>query len=211
MKISKLFLGLGAASVIALSTFGAKAHAATSACTVEGAPIGKWGSYFTVNNNKITSDFVVKGQDCTITMSIVTFKAPSADAQPLYEQKLYDYTTETFGPGAHQLTTNLPNCYYQADLMVGTRLDWSEPDETPKKIKMPVNGVWPDMGLRDFKIGGNQKCEVPTTPQVKPVTTTPSNPKELTNTGAGSVIAIFAGVAALGATIHQFVMRKLYS
>jgi hypothetical protein len=211
MKISKLFLGISAAVVIAMSTLGTKAFAADNTCTVEGAPLGKWGSFLTVNGNQITADFVVKGTNCTIAMSLVTWKAPAADAQPLYEQKLYDYKTEVFGPGQHQLTENLPDCFYQADIMVGTKADWAEADNTPKKIQMPVNGVWPDMGLRDFKIGGDKKCEVPTTPKVIPVSTT--TPTELTNTGLGmgSVVAIGLGVAAIGTTIHQFVQRKLYS
>src|SRR5689334_9777328 len=138
MKISKLFLSLAAATVIAVSALGAKAYATSPAnCTVDGTPLGKWGSTLTINDNEITSDFVVKGQNCTITMSLVTWKAPSANGQPLYEQKIYDYKTETFGPGNHSLTVFLPDCYYQADLMVGTKADWAEADNTPKRVELP--------------------------------------------------------------------------
>lgn len=217
MKISRLVLGFTAVTVIAFASLGVKASAASTTCTVEGAPLGKWGSYFTVNGSNITADFTVKGQDCGITMSLVTWKAPAADAQPLYEQKLYSYKTQVFGPGKHQMVVNLPDCYYQADLMVGTKADWAEADNTPKKIQFPerAGDPWPDMGLRDFKIGGDKKCvEPPKTPQVKPTsTTTPTPtpaPTKLADTGPGTVIGIGAAVTIVGAMVHQFVQRKLY-
>lgn len=218
MKISKLFLGLSAAAVIASTAIGVGAATASAAtnnvCSVDGTPLGKWGSYLTVNGNKITADFEVKGQNCEITMSLVVFKAPAADGQPLYDQRIYDYKTETFGPGKHQMTENIPDCYYQADLMVGTKADWAEADNSPKRIKFPEKpgDPWPDMGLRDFKMGGDKKCEEPKPtpkPEVKPAAT--EEPEVLTKTGAGSVLAIGLGVTTLGAAIHQVVMRKLYS
>src|SRR4051812_41675993 len=95
MKISKLFLTLGALTVIGVSALGSKAYATSPGCTVDGTPLGKWGSTFTVRDGKITSNFAVKGEDCNITMSLVTWKAPAANGQPLYEQKLFDFKTKS--------------------------------------------------------------------------------------------------------------------
>lgn len=213
MKVSKLLLGLSVALLITLSTLGAKAYATNGVCEVEGTALGKWGSTLTINGGKISSDFVVEGENCSITMSLVTWKAKTASGQPLYEQKLHDFKTATFGPGQHRLTVNLPDCYYQADLMVGTKADWAEADNTPKRIELPTDGTpWPDGGLRDFKIGGYQKCEEPKKEEPKVLPTSTTAPTELTKTGlgAGSIVGIGASVAVLGAMIHNRVQRKLH-
>ncbi len=206
MKISKVFTGFAVGLVIALSTIGAQASATSNKCEVVGSGL-KWGSFFTVKDNKATAKFTVKGVDCTMPVTLVVYKSPSANGQPLLEQKVYKYTTKTFGPGEHTLTTKLPNCFYQADLVEGSSP--LAPDGTPNFNYQ--NGQIIDGGLRDFILGGNKKCVDKPTPVPTPTTPTPTPPQvqsvvtTLPKTGLsiGSIIGLSTSVSIVSYVAHM--------
>ncbi len=213
MKISKYFIGITVGTLVALSIIGTKVSATSNKCEVVSSG-WKWGSFFTVKDNKATAKFTVKGENCTTVVSLVSWKTPSANGQPLYDQKIYEYTTKTFGPGEHALSVNLPDCFYQSDLMVGTKSDWAEADNTPKKIKYTDDGKFADMGLRDFILGGDKKCAEKPTPV--PPTTTPPQVQTAATTlpetglGIGSVIGFGLATSIVGYAAHMQ-WKKRYS
>jgi len=60
---------------------------------------------------------------CTgLVVSLVSYKAPSAtfSEQTASQQVVFASKTLTLDAGAHQLQVNVPRCYYQVDLVVGT-------------------------------------------------------------------------------------------
>ncbi len=203
MKISKVFLGFALGLVIALSTIGAQASATSNKCEVIGSGL-KWGSFFTVKNNTATANFTVKGDNCTMPVTLVVYKSPSANGQPLLEQKVYKYSTKTFGPGVHSLSVKVPDCFYQADLVEGSSP--LAPDGTPNFDYQ--NGQIIDGGLRDFIYGGNKKCVDKPTPIPTPVPT-PTQPQPevttLPNTGMsiGSIIGLSFAVSVASYAAHM--------
>lgn len=178
----------------------ANASAAT-ACTVKAVgtknTTGNTNSRFTLNGDgTVTAAFTVTGHDCEQAVTLASWQAPDAiKGRPYDQQKLYKHVTGTFGEGTYKLTVQLPDCYYQIDLVTGTS-------------PTGVNGtpVYETERMLGSLHGGTQKCEetppttpeTPTTPQT-PVTpaSTREQPTTLPNTGTGSNILL----AALGATV----------
>jgi hypothetical protein len=159
MKVFKIVAGMivVAASMVAINSVSASATASNK-CDVVAKQLGHWGESFNVNSNKITATFEVSGQNCTTPVTLAIWKAPSANGQPINEQKLFGHTTNTFGPGVHTLTTTVPNCFWQADLLKGDKA--TAPDGTANYAYQngQILKVHP---LRDFKYGGQGKCEEP--------------------------------------------------
>ncbi len=55
---------------------------------------------------------------------------------------------------------------------------------------------------------GSPQCATPVTPGVPPTTPAGTAPKNLVNTGPGSIIGLFAGTTILGTAIHHFIIKK---
>ena len=183
---------------------------AASECKIEKAVDGTSltdlkNKSITQSGNKVTAKFIVSGDaDCKKSASIATWKWYSRFGLPLNEQELYKTATGTFGPGTHTLTAEVPVCYWQADLVQGTRPTAADGTADYRF----ENG---DL-LMDAAFGGDGVCkkggETPSAPQtpatdVSTITTLPS-------TGAGSVLAT-ATVLGLGAGAAYSVIRRKQS
>jgi LPXTG-motif cell wall-anchored protein len=76
-------------------------------------------SAFTISGDEVTGRVIVSGDGkCDVT--IVTWQAPNGtNGKPYDSQKLFDHKTESFTVGKHTITTKMPDCYYQVDLVKG--------------------------------------------------------------------------------------------
>lgn len=147
-----------AAGAIYLNTASASATSNT-ACDIPKLKLGEpYGQKMVIKDNKLTATFNVTGVNCKTPVTLAVWKTPSANGQPFLDQKLFTYTTKTYGPGTHSITAALPNCYWQVDLLVGD--EPTAPDGTPMYAFQngKLLSVHP---LRDFKFGGNKKCVEP--------------------------------------------------
>lgn len=159
------------------------------------------------------------------TLSV--WKLPNATGHPLQEQEFFGYQTKKLVPGITTLTVELPDCYWQVDLLGQKR---------PKSIYGDAN--YDAMGkdvLVNFKLGGDKSCTPPPTPEKCPVPgmenlpaddpdckvepETPVTPEEpeapvtpvavsLPDTGPGAVAAIFSGITAAGSGVAHYVFRR---
>jgi hypothetical protein len=141
-----------------------------STCTVKGLGTpgaGDSSHRYTVNSDgTVTARFKVKGDHCKVTLTLVSWTAPNGtDGKPYSAQKHYSHTIGTFKPGDHSMTTKLPNCFYQVDLIQGTKWDLFPAQPFEHGVITSIHG-------------GTQSC----TPPVLPPTTPPT---ELPHTGAG--------------------------
>lgn len=189
---------------------GASAQAATtqSVCKVEPAALNAWSKSFQISGNKITATFKVTGTNCTTPVTLAVWERPTAEG--INDQKLNNYTTQSFGPGVHTLSATLPNCMYQGDIVEGANP--TAADGTANYQYQ--NGKFVDGGLRDFIKGGAGVCEEPeqpTTPEqpVKPVVKpAATEPKALPNTGPGAIYAGALSFSAAAGVAHNIIQRK---
>ncbi|MDQ5932502.1 MAG: hypothetical protein QG649_587 [Patescibacteria group bacterium] len=91
--------------------------------------VGPRASAFSVNDNKASVDFNVRGtKNCKVQVSVNAFYAPSLDGKPWSQQILFDRNTRIFDtPGRYTMRGSLPErsneskgCFYQVDLTYGT-------------------------------------------------------------------------------------------
>jgi len=160
MKSWKILTGIlvVAAGAMYINTATASATANVP-CDIPKLKLGEpYGQNMTINGNKLTANFTVTGENCKTPVTLAVWKTPSANGQPFLEQKLFAYTTKTFGPGKHSITATLPDCYWQVDLLTSDKP--TAPDGTPMYAFQngKILEVHP---LRDFKFGGSKKCTEP--------------------------------------------------
>lgn len=201
-KINVIIAGVlvGATMVVA----GASAQAATtqSVCKVEPAKLNAWSKSFQISGNQITASFKVTGTNCTTPVTLAVWERPTAEG--LNDQKLNNYTTQSFGPGVHTLSATLPNCMYQADIVEG-----ANPTAADGTANYQFqNGKFVDGGLRDFIKGGAGVCEEPEQPTVVKPAAKPAAPKALPNTGPGAIYAGALSFAAVAGVAHNIIQRK---
>ncbi len=199
---------------------GSAASAATAkTCTVNGINghvafgttiyIGQNDKAFKVSGNTVTGTYKVTGDaGCTAPVTLAIWKSPSKNGQPINSQTLYSYKTVTVGPGTHTISSTIPDCYFQADLLQSTNP--KAPDGTANYGWQ--NGDWvKDGSFRGYAMGGGKTCvdeaTTPTTP------TTPSNPttpaKTLPVTGPASMLVPVASLSAVAAAAHNLYRRRL--
>lgn len=169
---------------------------------------GNADSRFVLNGDgTVSAEFEVKGDaNCKQDVLLASWQAPDGDkGRPYDQQKLYKYVTGNFGAGKHTLTVQLPDCYYQVDLVRGTVPTGQNGSPLYEKGRM--------MGSLH---GGTKKCEETKKPETPttPVTQQPATPQvaaaatTLPSTGAGSVLGLFAGTSAFGAAAHHFMVKR---
>ncbi len=154
-------------------------------------------SRFVVKDNMASTTFTISGKDCVSQeMSLASWTAPNGtDGKPFDTQKLFKSTTGTFKPGTYTMTTELPNCYYQLDLVTGKATA-----DDGSALYGTVNGV---RRVRAYLHGGTQSC-TPVTPvsSVIPVETLP-------NTGIGSsVLWTLLGATVAGAVAFRLRLQR---
>lgn len=164
----------------------------------------------TVNGTTASVKFAVKGDaDCKQDVTFAAWEAPSKTGLPLNEQKLYNFTTGTYGVGIHEVSVQLPVCetdknivrFYQADLLRG-----NNPTNVNGSADYAATG---ESGrLIDWKIGG-EKCPEPTKPVTPAKKTTPAAPEALPETGAAGLIAPAMLTGTLAGVVHNIRQRRL--
>jgi hypothetical protein len=155
MKVLNVIVGTAVAVATIVAINAGSANAATNKCVVEAKQLGQWGKSFTVSGDKVTATFKVTGENCNTPVTLAVWTSEQANGHPLDTQKLFSHSTTTVGPGTHVLTSKLPNCFYQADLIQSDKP--TAPDGGANYQYQ--NGQFVDGGLKDFKYGGTQKCE----------------------------------------------------
>jgi hypothetical protein len=190
----------------------------SNTCTVKEAALGQWGNAISVNGENVSASFVVEGTNCTTPVTLAVWERPTAEG--INDQKLNNYTTETFGPGTHSLSATLPDCMWQVDVVEGANP--TAADGTANYQYQ--NGEFVDGGLRDFLKGGAGVCEEkPVTPvkpvkptvvvktkkvivkeQVPVVTTVPS-----TGGSPAAVVASTLGISTSAGLAFDLIRRKL--
>ena len=190
----------------------------TNACDIPKLKLGEaTGKNMTVSNGKVTATFQVSGTNCTTPVTLAVWKTPSKSGQPINDQEFFGHTTITVGPGTQTITASVPDCYFQADLLVGS--DAKAADDTANYSFQ--NGKIVESGLRDWLYGGDKKCEKPKTPEppVTPQQPQPptggqggqvlaaQTPEALPVTGPAAVAGTFAGVSASAGLAHGVVRR----
>ncbi len=217
---SLVIAGVFMAAVAAPVVVGTNVLAANNnACTAEAAvpSIGtriEPNHKFTRVGNRVYIKVVVKGgKNCEKAVTLESWKAPNGtDGKPYKQQTLYRFKTLTgLKPGEYRVSVQLPNCFYQVDLIHGTKTMGASSDAD---IKFDADRVIGSVH------GGNQACvnvpDTPDEPEVPEIPATPTTPlastttTSLTKTGPGAIVAgIFTGVSSLGTAAHYFVRRKL--
>jgi len=212
MKLSTIVTTFAVAGTMALTGLGAQSASAINATADSGASAtecvvrstGK--DTFSIKNSNVTATFTVTGNSCKVDVTLAAWQAPNGDkGMPYDQQKLYSHATGTFKPGTHTLTTKLPNCYYQVDLVTG-----SKPTDAYGGPRYATENR-----LRRSLHGGTQSC-TPVTPPVTPPTTPTPTPTiqptaTLAKTGASAnaiVAIVLTTVVASTVAFRGYLARK---
>ena len=162
--MASIVLAVVAVTGIATSNVNAQT-AQEPLCELAPVQIGKM---IAINGNTATSRFSLKGAaNCKYYMSLFSFEAPSANGQPFREQTLYAQQTKFVGPGNHTLTVEIPECYFQVDMVTGRPLDAKKGDrlhDVVAETNMPnhgMSGIMVSSHIVDAFVGGNKSCEEP--------------------------------------------------
>ena len=95
---------------------------------------------------------VTGASNCRKPVTLAVWKLKNRSGLPLSSQEFYGYSSQTFGPGTHVISTQLPKCsYWQADLLGQLR---------PKSINGDANYQYPQDALANYKLGGHP-CNPP--------------------------------------------------
>lgn len=147
---------IGITALLVLST--SSAQAAPNDCKVDvvGTQNTANGpnSKFTKDGTKVTAKVKVTGNNCDVPVSLVSWEAPNAEARPLSAQKLYKVTKANFNTGTHAISVQVPECYFQVDLIRGHQV--GGPNGAPQ-YGPEINMGW--------ILGGQKKCEEPSVPK----------------------------------------------
>ena len=159
MEVKKFILAIIA--IVAISAIGfvkqGSAQAASCSLDIVNGP-GNHG--IKVNGNTASATVIIKGTSgCKKSFTLAAWKLPNQQGTPLTAQKFYGYSTMTKGPGTHTISTGIPDCYWQVDLLGGTR---------PKSINGDANYQWPQDQLANYRLGGNKSCTPPPPADVCP-------------------------------------------
>jgi hypothetical protein len=166
-KTTYIVLGLFISVIAGFAVLSPQPVSAKGSCEVREVLPNKWGSSFSTNGSNITATFEVIGKDCTAPVTVAVWKRMTVEG--INDQVLYKYKTGYFAPGHHTMTTQIPNCMYQADVLASTNPRAA--DGTANY--MYQNGKFVDGGLKDFIKGGNGSCVVTPKPPTKPPVETP--------------------------------------
>jgi LPXTG-motif cell wall-anchored protein len=200
--------GVVLASMVPFGALASGSNTTAPTCTVKAVgsknTANQSDSRFKVNGLNVTGTFNVTGaSNCKVDVTLTTWQAPDGvHGLPYSAQKMYKHVTGTYGPGKYSLTTQMPNCFYQVDLITG-----SNPGNAQG------GAVYEDGRMLGSLHGGTKACVIPTptpTPTVTPhptptptATPTPEIPSvegastQLPDTGAG--LSTLLGLTAMAA------------
>lgn len=207
-----------ATAVAGTVMLGGKAANAAAQCEVKGINsnvpfgtavyIGENDTAFTVSGNTITGKIKVTGSaGCSTPVTLAIWQTPNRNGQPINQQKLYSFTTNTYGLGNHTIRATIPDCYFQADILRSTN---------PKAPDGTANYGWQngafvtDGSFRGYAFGGNKVCvpEEETPGKTVKSTTPAATPTSLPVTGPESVILPVAGLSVAAGVAHNLYNRR---
>lgn len=217
--ITLIAASLTVATLVAgtVPTQSAYATAQADSCTVTAVgtknSAGQNGSKFTIKGNKVTGTFKVSGKDCHEPVTLAVWKSTKTN-RPLTKQRLYKSATATFSSGTHTLTAELPDCYYQVDLVRGDKADLN-----PAKPGAERYGKDRILG---WVVDGNKACTKKTTADTQtpetPAAETPSTPaveaatdqapETLPSTGPAAALTGIAGISTIGASLQYYMQSR---
>lgn len=137
------------------------------------------------------------GESCEQQVTIAVWQAPDGDkGQPYELQKFHGFATYTLAVGTNEVRIQLPDCFYQVDLLRGT---------DPRGID--GGPVYPVEVMMASLHGGTKACVVEestgegTTPPV--VNIISQSPTPLPSVGPGGVLIVSAFAALSGYIAHR--------
>jgi hypothetical protein len=116
-----LALSFGGGTAAAATT-GATSAQQTLACPSGMAQLSTWGAIQGASQGGTASvDFTVAA-DCNVQLSLVSYQAPAAtfSEDTASQQTIFDTATATLAAGAHTLSVDVPNCFFQVDFILGS-------------------------------------------------------------------------------------------
>ncbi len=159
MEVKKFILAIIAIVAIGAIGFVKQGSAQAASCSLD-IVNGPGNHGIKVNGNTASATVVIKGTSGRKkSFTLAAWKLPNQQGTPLTAQKFYGYSTMTKGPGTHTISTGIPDCYWQVDLLGGTR---------PKSINGDANYQWPQDQLANYRLGGNKSCTPPPPADVCP-------------------------------------------
>lgn len=154
-----------------------------------------------LNGNKADVHVTVTGEEgCEKTVSVASWQWPTHLGLPIKSQVLYKTNTQTFGLGEHVISVEVPDCYWQVDLVEGSRPTAAD-GTADYQIGEPNDKT---DRLMDAAYGGEKVCFAkPGEPTTTGPITPPSNPlspvSSIPSTGT-SLAATLASVTGLTAS-----------
>jgi len=180
------------------SALGLLAPATVSADTLQCFGEETGSANIVINNNVATATFTIRQACGPQQVSLVSYKSPSPGGQPLNQQTVFQSTTQTLNPGTYSLAVQVPDCYFQVDLVRGGVI-WQLSDQHTYH------------GENRFVTSKNGTGPACTTTTTTPPVTPPASPpavqsstttKSLPNTGAGNVALIGLGSSLIAGLLH---------
>ena len=103
--------------------------------------------------DRITA-YVTVAPGCTaVPIGLASYQAQASVFDPTLEQTLFDSDAQSVGAGEHQLTVDVPTCYFQADLIVGPLLQRVGPPSDYYRARQ-----------LDYATGGSSACPAASAP-----------------------------------------------
>jgi uncharacterized protein DUF11 len=157
------------------------AGARTTSCPAAGA--GIVGGSILVAGGKATATFSISAACPATTVTLASYEAPAATFS--LPQTLFDDASATFASGGpYTLTVDLPDCFFQVDLVTGTA------------IPVLTSGNLYGNRKAAFTQGGVKACPPPTTTSTTTATTTTGT----TTTGTTTTGTTTTGTTTTGTT-----------
>lgn len=170
-------LGLAAILAAGLAVSGVPVLGATTTSGSGSAGCGPGtaslsNSSLSVSGDTVTAQFTVAPGCGQTTVSLASYSMVSKPQE--YPQTLFDSVTRTVDPGTYTLSVQLPDCYWQADLVTGSVLQ--------------VVGPGSLYGVRKAvaKTGGQSLCQTTTATTGTGTTSTGTTSTTTTSTGTTS-------------------------
>ena len=114
-----------------------------------------------VSGGTATGSFTVAAGCSGVEVSLVSYQAPrgSFDESIADRQVRYREVTESFDAGRHTLAVDVPDCYFQVDLVTGAPIEKLGPSGSDNfygaqgRLVDAANGVADDRSRRDSDVG----------------------------------------------------------
>lgn len=160
-KLKLILAGLVVTSAAFIAqSVGSSASAATT-CNLDivDGP-GNRGIKVNAAKTMVSATVVITGDaSCRKPVTLAVWKLPNKQGLPLTAQKFFGNKSQMYGRGTHTITTAIPECYWQADLLGQMR---------PKSVNGNADYQWPQDKLANYRLGGSKSCDKPPKPPLEP-------------------------------------------